>query len=747
MPDWRVIQGNYARFLESKRHLPEATGFDVDEFSPILYEWQQKIVHWALRRGRAALFEDCGLGKTYQQLEWARHVNAHTNDRVLLIAPLVVAEQTIEHAEHLDIALCKVARPSDNAFQITNYEKLHHFVGANYAGIVLDESSILKSIDGKTRTLLLTEFTRIPYRLCCTATPAPNDIGEMGNHAQFLGICKREEMLATYFVHDDQTWRLKRHAEAKFWEWLATWAMFLVHPRTLGYVQDGFDLPPLRIHQHVVAVPRPQPEKGRLFGQWTPGLRGRQQARKASIKARTQKAVEIIGRNGNQWLIWCGLNEEGRTLQNMLDDAVLVEGADSEKEKIARERAWRRGDERLFISKPRIFGWGLNWQHCSKVIFLGLGDSYEQYYQAIRRTWRYQQTRPVDVHIIVSDEETNVLENVRRKQKDAERMQREVIDRTADLERTNLEGLQRQPAAYEKKESEDASGTWRLMLGDCVERTKELEDDSVGLSVFSPPFAALYTYTDSERDMGNSRDYSEFFGHYRYLLPDLLRVTMPGRRCCTHLQQVITTKAVHGVIGWRDFRGDVIREMIAAGWIYDGEIVIDKDPQAQAIRTKSKALLFVQKNKDSSWCRPAMADYILLFRAPGENPEPIKPDVTNEEWIRWARPIWYGIRESDTLHVREARDEKDERHICPLQLGTITRIVRLWSNPGDLVFSPFAGIGSEGYVALQLGRRFVGIELKKNYYAAARRNLERTATPLFARETHHGGTESTEGTP
>lgn len=724
----------YSAFLQTKRHLPEATGFDADEFSPILYDWQKKIVRWALRRGRAALFEDCGLGKTFQQLEWARHVQSHTSGHVLIVAPLAVAEQTIDHAERLDIQLRKVARPSNDPLQITNYEKLHHFVGGDYAGVVLDESSILKSVDGKTRTLLLTEFTRIPYRLCCSATPAPNDVGEMGNHAQFLGVCNRTEMLATYFVHDDRLWRLKGHAEDKFWGWLATWALFMVHPRDLGYVQDGFDLPPLKIRQHIVAASAPAPESGFLFGMRTPGLRGRQQARAASIQSRARKAAELIGRNGSQWLVWCGLNREGRVLHEMLDGALLIEGSDAEKDKIAREQSWRRGDDRVLITKPRIFGWGLNWQHCSKVIFLGLGDSYEQYYQAIRRTWRYQQTRPVDVHIIVSDEETGVLENVKRKQREAERMQREVIDRTADLERANLEGLQRQAAAYETADAEGSSDRWKLMLGDCIQRTRELEDRSVGLSVFSPPFAALYTYTDSERDLGNSRDYPEFFAHYRHLLPELLRVTMPGRRCCTHLQQVTTKKATHGVIGWRDFRGDVIREMIAAGWVYDGEIVIDKDPQAQAIRTKSKALLFVQKNKDSSWCRPAMADYILLFRAPGENPEPIKPDVTNEEWILWARPIWYGIRESDTLHAAEAREEKDERHICPLQLGTIQRIVRLWSNSGDLVFSPFAGIGSEGYVALQLDRRFVGIELKKSYYSAAIRNLQAADTSLFAKE-------------
>jgi DNA modification methylase len=286
-------------------------------------------------------------------------------------------------------------------------------------------------------------------------------------------------------------------------------------------------------------------------------------------------------------------------------------------------------------------------------------------------------------------------------------------------------------------ETEEATGDgWRLMLGDSVERLSEIETGSVALSVFSPPFASLFTYSASDRDLGNSRDYEQFFEHFRYIITETLRVTMPGRRSCVHVQQVTTTKATHGVIGWRDFRADTVRAHMDAGWVYDGEVVIDKDPQAQAIRTKSKALMFVQKNKDSAWSRPAMADYILLFRAPGENLIPVKCDVSNDEWISWARPIWYGIRESDTLNVAIARSDKDEKHIAPLQLGTIERCVRLWSNPGELVLSPFAGIGSEGYASLQLGRRFVGIELKRTYWEQARRNLNTAIaqSSLFAEE-------------
>lgn len=284
---------------------------------------------------------------------------------------------------------------------------------------------------------------------------------------------------------------------------------------------------------------------------------------------------------------------------------------------------------------------------------------------------------------------------------------------------------------------------WRLMLGDCVERVRVVDDETVGLSVFSPPFPGMYVYSDSPRDMGNARDIGELIDHYRFLIPELLRVTMPGRSCCVHLCQTISVKYLDGFSGIRDFRGAVITAMEDAGWIYYGEVCIDKDPQVKAIRTKDQGLLFKSLATDSARMHMALADYLLQFRKPGDNPEPIRagisqrygnPDgwITADEWIEWAAPVWYragegypgGIRETDVLNAAVAREDRDERHIAPLQLGVIERTVKLWSNPGDLVLSPFAGIGSEGYVALKHGRRFVGVELKRSYFDTACRNLE-----------------------
>ncbi len=271
--------------------------------------------------------------------------------------------------------------------------------------------------------------------------------------------------------------------------------------------------------------------------------------------------------------------------------------------------------------------------------------------------------------------------------------------------------------------AEEHGDNWRLWLGDSCERMAEIPDNSVGLSVYSPPFASLFTYSPTPRDLGNSMGRGQFFEHYGFIIRENLRITMPGRICAVHVQQLTTTKATNGVIGMTDFRGDVIRAYMDAGWIFHGEVTVDKDPQAQAIRTKAQALMFVTKNRDSSMTRPALADYLLLFRKPGDNTIPIKNDVSNEEWIDWARPVWLDIKETRTLNERVARDDADERHICPLQLDFIERVVRLWSNPGETVFTPFAGIGSEVYTAVKLGRYGHGIELKPSYWRTAVGNL------------------------
>lgn len=272
--------------------------------------------------------------------------------------------------------------------------------------------------------------------------------------------------------------------------------------------------------------------------------------------------------------------------------------------------------------------------------------------------------------------------------------------------------------------ADEKTESYHMMLGDSCERLAEVATDSVGLSVYSPPFANLYTYSDSPRDLGNSSGLDEFVEHYAFIIREMLRVTMPGRINAVHCQQLTRTKASFGYVGLHDFRGDIIRAHMDAGWIFHGEVTIDKCPQAQAIRTKSQSLMFTTLHKDSSKSRPALADYLLLFRKPGDNPVAVDTDVDNETWIEWARPIWRGIRETNTLNTHVAKDDKDERHICPLQLDLIERAIRLWSNRGEVVLSPFAGIGSEGVVSVEHHRKFIGCELKPSYWRTAVENLK-----------------------
>lgn len=710
---------NYQSFLQKKSYSPPTSGIDPGEISEVLYPFQRVIVEWAVRRGRSAIFADCGLGKTLMQLEWARHIGGPT----LIVAPLGVTQQTILEAEKLGMRVEYVKEPTDDPVQITNYQRLSKFIGHPYRSLVLDESSILKSLDGKTRTMILREFTGIPFRLACTATPAPNDLTELGNHAEFLGIMSNREMSATFFVKESNSmhWRLKGHASDRFFEWMVSWSLYLTNPGDIGFPDDRFDLPSLDIREMIIKTSFIQP--GRLFPVLASGIQGRIDARRSTIDERVAAVADLCrAEPDKQWIVWCGLNSEGRILASTLgDDSVLVEGSMDEQEKLKRAQGWLAGDSRVLITKPSIYGFGMNFQNCSRMAFLGLGDSYEQYYQAIRRCWRYGQTDAVNVHVVTTEAEYEVVKNIRRKHDQAEKMSASMVEQVGDLEKAVVQSAEHQAENYEPDHEGDSA--WDMYLGDSAEVLSEVEDDSVGLSVFSPPFVSLYTYSATARDLGNSKDEGVFFEHFGYINRELLRATMPGRNCCVHVAQVPAMLVRDGYIGLKDFRARTVKEFTEAGWIYHGEIVIDKDPQAQAIRTKAKGLLFATLKRDSAWLRPALADYILVFRKPGENPTPIVPDVTNEEWIQWARPIWYGIRETETLNYREARTEKDERHICPLQLGTIERCVRLWSNRGDLVCSPFAGIGSEGHVAIEHERRFVGVELKREYYELACKNL------------------------
>jgi DNA modification methylase/superfamily II DNA or RNA helicase len=730
----------YGTFLASKRLSVTASGFAVDRATlpPALYDFQRDLVAWALHLGKAALFCNTGLGKTPMQLAYAAAVCRHTGGDALILAPLAVAQQTAREAAKFGIAvtLCRTQADVRPGINIANYERLHLFDAARFVCVVLDESSILKSYDSATRNQLIDLFAATPYKLACTATPAPNDHMELGNHAEFLGVMARVEMLAMFFTHDGgetQKWRLKGHATADFWRWVCSWAVMLRRPGDLGYDDGAFALPPLTMRQHTIeSVAAPE---GYLFAVEAQMLTERRDARRASMAERVAATAALANADDETWLIWCDLNVESRALTRAIRGAVEVTGSDDPDDKAQRALDFVDGKIRVLVSKPSIFGFGLNFQHCARVAFVGLSDSWEAYYQAIRRCWRYGQVRAVECHVITSTAEGAVVANIERKEREARAMGEEMVKHMAIHTTEALGATVRAIDEYERRV--ERGQRWEAHRADCVELAREIPADSLDFIVYSPPFASLYTYSNSPRDMGNVRTHDEFYAHFAYLTGEMFRALKPGRLMAAHCMNLPTSKARDGYIGISDFRGDLIRMFRDAGFIFHSEVCIWKDPVRAMQRTKALGLLYKQLRKDSAMSRQGIPDYLIVMRKPGENPAPVTKvaeDFPVDLWQRYASPVWFDINPSDTLQKESAREERDERHIAPLQLEVIRRAIRLWTNPGDLVYDPFGGIGSSGYVAIEEGRRALLSELKESYWRQAVANLRR-AEQLTTRAT------------
>lgn len=726
---------DYEEFLKAKSVIDKPSGFDVKHLNPALFQWQQDITRWSLRRGRAALFQDCGTGKTFEQLEWAKAVCEKTAGNVLILAPLAVSYQTKAEGDKfgIPVTVCKDQFEVKPGINVTNYEKLQHFSPKEFAGIVLDESSILKSYTGKIRTQIIESFSQTPYRLACTATPAPNDYMELGNHAEFLGVMSRVEMLATFFTHDGgetSKWRLKGHAESEFWKWLASWAVYIRKPSDLGYPDDDFILP--EKNETIVQI-EGYAAPGYLFPMPAATLDEQRKVKRQSLSARVQVCADLVNaKSAGFWVVWAELNDEADALEKAIHGAVQIAGKDSAAEKERKLIEFSRGQFRVLVTKPSIAGFGMNWQHCNQMAFVGLSHSYEDLYQAVRRCWRFGQKNPVDVYLFMVDGEQAILENLKRKESEATNMAESLKEHVAELNKINIKSLKRETDTY--KTRVESEGNWALELGDSVEVLKNYADETFDYSIFSPPFASLYTYSNSDRDMGNCTNYDTFAEHIQFLIKELFRVLKSGRLLSFHCMNLPTTKQHHGFIGVQDFRGDLIRAFQKEGFIFHSEVTIWKDPVTAMQRTKAIGLLYKQLRKDSNLSRQGIPDYLVTMRKPGENAEPITK--THESfpvslWQRYASPVWMDINPSDT--IQKIREEKDERHIAPLQLGVIERAVELWTNPNDLVLSPFAGIGSEGFQSLLLGRRFVGIELKEAYFNQACKNLRQAAQEVKQR--------------
>lgn len=442
----------YDDFISRKLSIVQRQGIDADVRRYAMFPHQVDLTQWALRRGCAAIFADTGLGKSRMQIGWADVVRQHSGGDVLILAPLAVAEQTVEEAARVGVIVNHAKSDIDirPGINITNYDRLHLFDTSRFAGVVLDESSIIKHHAAKTLQILLEAFRDTAYKLACTATPAPNDWTELGNHAEFLGVRSRSEMLAEFFIHDGgdtQTWRLKGHARHLFWRWVASWGAMVRSPADLGHDASLYALPPLTVHQHTVELAH-DPLHG-LFALEAQTLSERRNARRGSMSERVAECAAIVNAERVPWVVWCDLNAEGDALTAAIDGAVQIAGADSTETKEQRLHDFAHGHARVLVSKPSICGFGLNWQHCNRMAFVGVTDSFEAYYQAVRRCWRFGQTRPVDVHVFASNQEGAVVANLQRKETDARAMSAAMAGETLAAVQSEVLGNRKDTNPYQ----------------------------------------------------------------------------------------------------------------------------------------------------------------------------------------------------------------------------------------------------------------------------------------------------------
>lgn len=728
---------SYTQFLNKKVLKHKPSGFVPQELNKHLFAFQADIVAMALQRGKFAIFADCGLGKTLMQLEWAHQIVQRESKPVLILAPLAVAAQTISEGKKFGIQvtnlkpyLSKNNITLEPGIYITNYEQLENiYCVHDFIGVVLDESSILKSYMGSTKQLIVNTFKATLYKLACTATPSPNDYMELLNHSAFLGMMESHEALAIWFINDTMnmgTYRLKHYARESFFEWVSEWAVSISKPSDLNpaYSDAAYILP--KLHEHIEVVQSDlvmDIEAGRLFQNLSLSATNFNKEKRNSLTHRLAKTIEIINsKPREQFVVWCETNEEADILKHSLVDAKEIRGADRPEAKEQAGIGFINREYRILISKPSIFGFGVNFQTCHNCIFFGLSFSFEMYYQATRRFYRFGQNNDVHVYVVIGGNEYSMLETIKQKE-----------EQHLTLTKSTVKGLgsskQKREYTMDYKPEYIITPQYQAILGDCVEEITKLQDGSMDYSIYSPPFANLYIYSDSYRDMGNCKNDDEFFEHYQYLLFELYRILRPGRLMSVHCKQLVNYKGRDGRAGLRDFRGDIIRACESAGFQYHSEVCIWKDPVIEMQRTKAHGLLYKQLRADSTYSRQGMPDYLVTFRKWAEVDEVEIPVTKTKEqfglnvWQNYASPVWMDINQTNVLNKAIAKDAPDEKHICPLQLDVIQRALHLWTNPNDMVFSPFMGVGSEGYMSLKCGRRFTGIELKDSYFKQAVSNL------------------------
>lgn len=723
----------YTSFLERKHVRHGIFGFTVEdaELSAALFDFQRYIVKWAIRKGRAAVFAECGLGKTLMQLQCGDCCATKSLLPSLIVAPLAVVDQTCLEAKRFGFDVGKWAGTPVFPITIVNYDRVDEIDPSDFGCVVLDESSVLKNYSGKTKGLLCEMFAETTYRFAFTATPAPNDVIELGNHSEFLGVMPPNEIMMRWFINDTMRsggYRLKGHAAKDFWRWVASWAVCVADPSDIGFDASRFVLPDLNLLPTLMPDGDPNPVDAVLFEHGYANATNYNRKLRKNQAVRIEMASKLVNASDGQWIVWVHHNAEAEAMERAIPGSVNVFGSMAPERKAQLLNAFANSEFRVLVTKQKIAGLGMNFQNCHHQLFTALDFSFEQFYQAVRRSWRFGQTQAVNIHYFTLNSMQNVETILTEKQAAFEEMREEMREAMQYnyIEEMALASLGRQEFRAE------SGNDWEMRLGDCVQLMNGIPDHSIDFSVFSPPFSNLYTYSSDEADMGNCKDDDEFFRHFGFLAAELHRTLRPGRLVAVHCKNLVNYINRDGQSGMRDFRGGIIQLFTSLGFSYHSEVTIWKDPVIEMQRTKAHGLLYKQLRADASFSRQGMAEYLLVFRkwATPETEAHIKPiDWKTKEnwpldkWQRYASPVWMDIRQTHVLNVQAARDRHDEKHICPLQIDVIERAVEMWTNPGDTILSPFAGIGSEGVVSVGLGRKFLGFELKESYFRQAAKNL------------------------
>lgn len=597
---------------------------------------------------------------------------------------------------------------------------------------LVHNSSILKNYNGQTKALIIQKFKHTPYKLACTATPSPNDHIELGNHSEFLNVLRSKEMVSIFFINDafnkDHTiskWRLKKHAESDFWNWVSSWSIMLSNPSDIGFEGDSYILPSLNISELEIEVSKK--DNGKLFNDISVNATDFYKELKVTQEERCIEVAKIVNQSTESFIIWVKTDDEQEEILSLIPDAISVSGKDKNDLKEKRLLGFANNEFRVLVTKAKIAQFGLNFQHCRNQIFLSFDFSFEGLYQAIRRSWRFGQKNEVNVTLVIVETMGNVVNSIKDKQKKFENMQKQMQE--------SMNNVQNEISITDENFRTESGNNFTLVNGDSVKYTKKIETNSIDYTFFSPPFSDLYMFSNDPRDLSNNKSYEDFFYHFEFMIPELLRITKEGRLLSMHCTQLSTSKGRDGFLEIIDFRGDLIRAMQKYGWIFHAEVAIWKDPKIVAQRTKNMQLLHATTKRDSTVNRMGFPDYLLTFKKPGDNLNPVNHDKNGlpfDYWCKIAEPIWLEgeIEAGDVLSVKEAKAEKDEKHMTPTQKEPIKRLLELYTNPNDLVYSPFNGIGTEGYVSIENRRRYLGVELKESYFELSVKNLKNAELKL-----------------